>query len=110
MFSPQMKKGSVELLVLSILEEAPLHGYEIGRQIEIRSAGHLQFRISSLYSVLRRLEKRGAVKGRWVEKAGVRRRRFYRLTTAGQSELSAQRGSWNEFMLAVNAVVGWQHA
>ena len=83
MFSTAMKKGSVELLMLSLLEDEPLHGYQLGRLIESKSEGRLTFRISSLYPVLCRMEARRWITGRWVQAPGERRRRYYRLTKKG---------------------------
>ena len=87
MFSSELKKGSVELLILSILSDGPQHGYEIGKLIELRSGGRLQFLVSSLYPILCRMEKKGWINGRWVEKSGQRRRRYYRITAAGKESL-----------------------
>jgi PadR family transcriptional regulator PadR len=101
MLSRELKKGSTEFLVLSLLAARPRHGYEIGRLIEQRSDGKLRYRIASLYPLLCRLENRGLIAGRWVEKAGERRRRYYRLTTEGREALGRQRTMWHEFMAAV---------
>lgn len=110
MFSRELKKGSTELLVLALLEARPRHGYEIGKLIESRSAGRLQFRIGSLYPILCRLEEKALITGRWVEKPGERRRRFYRLTRAGRATLAAQKSTWQDFTGAVNQVLGGAHA
>lgn len=110
MFSREWKKGSTELLVLSLLEARPRHGYEIGKLIEARSGGRLRFRISALYPVLCRLEDRELIKGRWIERAGERRRRYYRLTSEGRKVLAQERSNWREFMAAINRVVGERHA
>lgn len=110
MFSREMKKGSTELLILSLLEAGPRHGYDIGRMIEQRSRGKLRLRIASLYPMLCRLESRGLIRGRWLERPGERRRRYYRLTTGGRRMLVQERETWKEFMLAVNRVVGRGHA
>ena len=110
MFSSQLKKGSMELLILSILDGEPRHGYEIGKLIEARSGMRLQFRVSSLYPVLCRMEERNWIKGRWVEKAGTRRRRFYRLTSQGRQALEREQETWTEFTAAVNQVIGLSHA
>lgn len=110
MFSSELKKGSVELLILSLLEHEPRHGYEIGKLIEARSGGRLQFHISSLYPILARMEKRQWIRGRWVERAGERRRRFYDLTPKGQRALAEQRKTWADFASAVNQVIGLSHA
>jgi transcriptional regulator len=110
MFSRELKKGSTELLILSLLEGRPRHGYDIGKMIEQRSRGKLQLRIASLYPMLCRLESRGLIRGRWLERPGERRRRFYRLTADGRRMLVQERATWREFMMAVNRVVGGDHA
>ena len=106
----ELKKGSAELLVLSLVEARPRHGYEIGKLIEARSNGTLTFNVASLYPLLYRLEKRGWIQGRWVEKAGQRRRRYYKLTAQGKKILSAQRSSWRAFVEAINRIAGIEHA
>ncbi|HKS82708.1 MAG TPA: PadR family transcriptional regulator [Candidatus Acidoferrales bacterium] len=106
----EWKKGSAELLILSLLEGRPRHGYDIGRLIETRSAGALHFHVASLYPLLYRLEKRGWIEGRWVEKANQRRRRYYRLTSSGHRILALQRKKWREFVGAVGKIAGVEHA
>jgi transcriptional regulator len=106
----ELKKGSAELLILSLVEDRPRHGYEIGSLIEQRSGGLLRFNVASLYPLLYRLEKRGWIQGRWVEKAGQRRRRFYRLTAEGKKVLAAQRNTWLEFVEAIGRITGVGHA
>src|SRR4029079_7849177 len=102
MLDRELKKGSAELLILSLVEDQPRHGYEIGQLIEMRSGGLLRFNVASLYPLLYRLEKRGWIRGRWVEKAGQRRRRYYRLTPAGKKVLASQRDGWREFVEAIS--------
>jgi PadR family transcriptional regulator, regulatory protein PadR len=109
-FSREMKKGSAELMILALLEERQRHGYEIAKLIETRSGGAISFQIASFYPMLYRLEKRGWIEGRWVEKAGERRRRFYRLTSAGRKILRSQRSFWNEFLEALDRVARIRHA
>ncbi|MBD0372857.1 MAG: PadR family transcriptional regulator [Pyrinomonadaceae bacterium] len=106
----ELKKGSAELLILSLVEYRPRHGYEISKLIEERSDGVLRFNVASLYPLLYRLERRGWVDGRWVEKAGQRRRRYYRLTPEGRKVLAAQRHTWREFVAAIERVTGLEHA
>lgn len=101
----ELKKGSAETLILALLEEGPRHGYDLARLIEARSGGRLVFHVASLYTTLYRLEHDGLILGRWVEKAGQRRRRFYRLTPAGRAQLAARRRSWQEFVAAIEGVV-----
>jgi transcriptional regulator len=106
----ELKKGSAELLILSLVEARPRHGYEISKLIEQRSHGAVRFNVASLYPLLYRLEKRGWILGRWVEKAGQRRRRFYRLTAEGRQVLKAQRETWREFVAAIGRITGAEHA
>jgi PadR family transcriptional regulator PadR len=106
----ELKKGSAELMILSLLEYRPRHGYEIGQLIELRSRGTVRFNIASLYPLLYRLEKRNWIRGRWIEKAGQRRRRYYRLTPAGKKMLAKQRHGWAEFDAAVKLITATQHA
>jgi PadR family transcriptional regulator PadR len=105
-FSPELKKGSVEFLILSLLDVEARHGYELGKLIESRSRGRLTFQVSSLYPVLYRMEDRGWVKGRWVEKDGQRSRKYYRITSGGEKALAAKRKVWLAFTESVNQVVG----
>src|ERR1700745_138575 len=100
----ELKKGSAELLILSLVEDRPRHGYELGQLIELRSRGALRFNVASLYPLLYRLEKRGWIKGRRGEKAGQRRRRYYRLTRAGKKILAAQRDGWRDFVEAIGRI------
>ena len=106
----EWKKGSAELLILSLLEDQPRHGYDIGKLIEGRSGGRLHFHNASLYPLLYRLENRGLIQGRWVERPNQRRRRYYRLTTQGQRTLAWQRQSWREFARAVSQITGVEYA
>jgi transcriptional regulator len=105
-----LKKGSAELMILSLLEDQAHHGYDISKLIEQRSAGTVTFRVASLYPMLYRLEQRGWIDGRWVEKAGQRRRRYYRLTKKGRQTLAAQRQGWLEFVGAINRIAGLENA
>ena len=100
------KKGSGDLLILAIVEEQALHGYEIARRIEAQSQGALRFTLASLYETLYRLEERGLVTGRWVERAGERRRRCYRITARGRKALASQREHWGRFVTALGQVAG----
>ena len=109
-FDRGLKKGSAELLILSLVERRPRHGYEISKLIEERSDGVLKFNVASFYPLLYRLEKRGFLEGRWVEKAGQRRRRYYRVTALGKKVLKEQRSTWREFVNAINRVTGAEHA
>lgn len=105
----EWKKGSAELLVLSLLEDQPRHGYDISRLIAIRSGGGLSFHVTSLYPLLYRMEEEGLVAGKWVEKARQRRRRYYSLTPRGRENLARQRESWHDFVAAIGRVMEPQH-
>ena len=106
----ELRKGSAEFLVLALLEHEARHGYELSKLIASRSRGTLTFNVASLYPLLYRLERRGWVQGRWVEKAGQRRRRYYALTAQGRKVLRAQRETWADFVEAVRRVVGPEYA
>src|SRR6266481_5795651 len=100
----EWKKGSAELLILSLIEHRARHGYEISKLIEERSEGVLKFNVASFYPLLYRLEKRGLIAGRWVEKAGQRRRRYYKLTTQGKEMLKTQRSTWVNLVNAIRLI------
>ena len=106
----ELKRGSAELLILSLLDARPRHGYDLSKLIESRSEGHLKFHIDSLYPLLYRLEERGWIKGTWVEKPDERRRRVYKLTSEGRRVLADQRRTWEAFVDAVRRVTGGEHA
>jgi transcriptional regulator len=106
----EAKKGTAELVVLALLDDEPRHGYELARLIENRSSGALTFNFASLYATLYKLEERKWIQGRWVEKAGQRRRRYYRITAQGRGVLAAQRREWGQFMALVRDVAGVRYA
>lgn len=108
--SRELKKGSAELLILSLVEDRARHGYDIARLIEVRSEGAVSFHAASLYPLLYRLERRGWIAGRWVERPGERRRRLYRLTPKGRDVLAAQRSGWQTFVEAINRITATEHA
>jgi len=109
-FSPELKKGSVELMILALLADRPAHGYELGKLIELRSGGEIRFNVSTLYPVLYRMENDGWITSRWVERAGERRRCHYSLTRKGREVLDRQRGEWSAYVSAVNLVIGASRA
>ena len=106
----QLKKGSTELLILSLVEHRARHGYEIGKLIETRSRGALTYNVASLYPLLYRLEARGLIEGRWVEKASQRRRRYYRITAQGRKMLRMQQSAWAAFVEAMRRITEAEHA
>jgi transcriptional regulator len=106
----EAKKGSAEVVILAIVEQQPHHGYEIAKLIELRTDGSLRFTLASLYATLYRLEDRGWIKGRWVEKAGQRRRCYYQITDPGRKVLADQRQDWSRFVAALGQVAGVKYA
>ncbi|HEY1341108.1 MAG TPA: PadR family transcriptional regulator [Bryobacteraceae bacterium] len=106
----ELKKGSAEFLILSLVETRARHGYEIARLIETRSGGALRFQAASLYPLLYRLEEHGWIRGAWVEKAGQRRRRHYRITAEGRKILAAQRAGWRRFVNAIQRITETDYA
>jgi PadR family transcriptional regulator, regulatory protein PadR len=105
-----LQKGSAEMIVLALLEARSRHGYELAKLIESESDSKLQFHVASLYPMLYRLERKKLVEGKWVEKAGERRKRYYRLTPAGRRALQDSRRTWREFVAALNGLTGFNHA
>ena len=102
----ELKRGSTELLILALIEKRARHGYEIAQLIEQRSRGAIAFHVASLYPTLYRMEDKDLIEGRWVEKAGQRRRRYYRITAPGRKALASQRSLWEGFFAALNRVAG----
>ena len=102
----EIKRGSAELMVLAAIERRARHGYEIAKLIDDRSGGVLRFHVASLYPMLYRMERRGWIDGKWIEKAGQRKRRYYRLTAAGRKVLADQRTTWRELLSALQRVAG----
>ena len=106
----ELKRGSTELLILALLEECERHGYDLARLIGERSNGAISFHVASLYPTLYRMEEKDLIEGRWVEKAGQRRRRYYRLTAAGRKMLASQRTVWESFFDGLNRVARFKGA
>ena len=106
----QIKRGSAELAVLTLLAEHPLHGYEIAKQIEAQTEGVLRFDMASLYPMLYRLERKNWLKAEWQTLPNGRRRRCYRLTPSGRKQIAPLRAEWRAFFHALQSVTGFQNA
>ena len=104
MLTADMKKGSAELLVMSMIEDRARHGYDIARLIEERSQSAIVVNSATLYPTLHALERQGLIRGRWVAVAGDRRRRYYSITAAGRRMLADQRGRWQQFFAVLSRV------
>ena len=108
--NPSIKRGSAELAVLAVLEDRPLHGYEIARRIERDSGGILQFTLASLYPLLYRMEKRDWTKAAWEATPSGVKRRCYSLTATGRKQLALTRREWGVFFRALNRLGGLSRA
>jgi transcriptional regulator len=98
-------QGTLDLLVLRVLQQDRLHGWGIAQQIQLISREVLQVNQGSLYPALRRLEERGLVRAAWGASENNRRARFYELTAAGRRQLAAETASWEAFVAAVTRVL-----
>jgi PadR family transcriptional regulator, regulatory protein PadR len=108
--SAQIKRGSAELAVLTLLAKQPLHGYEIAKQIAEQTGGVLRFDMASLYPMLYRFERKSWVVAQWQRLPNGRRRRCYRLTSAGRRQLAPLREQWRVFFRAFQNITGFQNA
>jgi DNA-binding PadR family transcriptional regulator len=105
----EAKKGSAELVVLALLEREPRHGYELTKIVESRTGGALTYNFASLYATLYKLEARKWIQGRWIEKAGQRRRRYYTITPRGRQVLAEQRREWQQLFALMHDLAGVQY-
>ena len=110
MISSNIKRGSAELAILSVLVHGPLHGYEIAQRIEHQTRGALHFTLASLYPLLYRMEAHGWLRASWGETGAGRARRYYRLTSAGQKKLAPLRKQWSELFHALGRLAEAPHA
>jgi transcriptional regulator len=110
MIRTELKRGTAELAILSVLEKGPLHGYEIARQIEEQSKGALRFTLAALYPMLYRMENRGWLTGAWETGANGRRRRCYRLMPRGRNMLAPMREEWASLFRVMRRVAKVSHA
>jgi len=110
MIGSGIKRGTAELAILSVLEEGPLHGYEMARRIEEQTKGALRFTLAALYPMLYRMEQRGWIRGAWEISHSGRRKRCYRLTPSGKKKLSPLRKEWAELFGALKRLTKVAHA
>jgi PadR family transcriptional regulator PadR len=104
----QLLRGVVEPLLLFIIDELPMHGYEIARELDRRSQGYFDLAASTIYSALRRLENRGLVLSSWQQVARKQRRRYYELTEKGRQILAEELAQWQKFLGATDRVIDSQ--
>lgn len=98
--------GTLELLVLQVLDEESMHAYGVGRRLRERSTGVLDVAEGVLYPALHRLEARGLASASWAPSESGRRARYYRLTAEGRARLAEQRAGWDTFVSAVGRILG----
>jgi transcriptional regulator len=101
----ELMKGTLSLLILSLLSRKPMYGYEIAATVRGETDGAFDWTEGSLYPSLHRLERNGLVTGRWEGEPGTRRRRYYSLTDAGRETLAGKSESWARLCRAVNQVL-----
>ena len=101
----ELKRGSLELIVLHLLEPREAYGYEIVSKVTDRTNGALGVTDGTLYPVLYRLERAGWVDVRWETPARGVPRKYYRLTAAGREELARLKGEWQAFVSAMAALL-----
>ena len=110
MSEDQIKKGTVELIVLAMLERGAMYGYEIIQRVNQQTDGAFVWREASLYPTLLRLEEKGWLTGEWRETPGQRKRKYYLLTKSGRGELARQRAQWQSFSSLVSSLIQPQKA
>lgn len=104
-YGRELLKGSTDHLILSLIGQEPVYGYRLIKEIGMRSEGYFQFKESTLYPALHRLERDGLIKGKWEHLTNGQERRYYYLTEAGRRVLSEKRDEWKGFSAAVNLVI-----
>ena len=102
----ELLKGVTDPLLLSIISELPVHGYQIAKELERRSQGYFKLTASTIYSALRRLEGKGLVLSWWQRVAREQGRRCYELTEKGRQILAEELAQWQKFHSAANKVMG----
>lgn len=102
---PELMKGSSESLLLSLIGQQPMYGYQIIKELEKRSQGYFRFKEGTLYPALHRLERTGLIKGKWQMLPGGRQRRYYYITEKGHPVLVEKMSQWRDFLTAVNLII-----
>lgn len=106
----KVKQGSSEVIILTLLSQREMHGYEIGKQIEELSDGVLRFEMASLYPALYRMLQKGWLEAYWETSHAGRKRRYYRLTKTGRRQIRPLRRSWRQFLGALNRIARLENA
>ncbi len=101
----ELMKGNADSLLLYLIEQQPMYGYQIIRELEKRSQGYFKFREGTLYPALHRLEKAGLILGKWQMLPSGRQRRYYYITDKGQRLLVVKMSQWQDFLTAMNLII-----
>jgi len=108
-FSKDLIRGSIVPIILSLLDERPMYGYEIVKVVNVRTNGRFQWREGTLYPTLHRLQAARLVSARWADapadEAPGRKRKYYAITRKGRAELSARCREWRDFSAAVDSLL-----
>ena len=98
-------KGSIDSLLLCLIAQQPMYGYQILRDLERRTEGYFKFKEGTLYPVLHRLARAGLITGKWQARPGGRQRKYYYITDKGLSALAVERSQWRDFLAAINLII-----
>ncbi len=101
----ELMKGSVASLLLCLIGQQPMYGYQIIKELERRSQGYFKFKEGTLYPALHRLERAGLILGRWQKLPSGQPRKYYHITDKGLSTLAEARGQWQDFLTAMNLII-----
>ncbi|MHA1593225.1 MAG: PadR family transcriptional regulator [Candidatus Baldrarchaeia archaeon] len=100
----ELKRGILEMCILSLLSTREMYGYEISKELDALSGGILRIEEGTLYPLLRRLEERGYLKGEWRYREG-KARRYYKITPRGMDVLRKMRAFWAVLITVVNNIL-----
>lgn len=101
----QMRKGSTEILLLALLADEPMYGYQISQELNERSNGYFEMKEGLLYPTLHRMQKDGLLSSEWREVSGARRRKYYAITAVGKKQLTEQADEWQLFMRKLQEMI-----
>ena len=101
----ELIKGTLSLIILSLLSRKPMYGYEIASTVKEETDGVFEWKAGSLYPCLHKLEKDGLVRGEWEGEPGSRQRKYYHLTKAGRDALGEKETSWSQLHRAISLIM-----
>jgi len=104
LYRRELLKGSTETLILSLLSENPMYGYQLVKEMERRSMGYFRLKEGTLYPALHRIERDGVIEGRWELSENGQSRRYYHVTRQGLDRLADLRSEWHDFIHAVSLI------